>query len=445
MIKRLKALLPASIKRPVRTSVETLVDYAPSRSAVLRGRGHGLEWVVLETHGHCTNDCFMCPGRISEQKRGRLQEHHIKKAIDSLARISYTGHLQLMGQCEPPADTRIFDLIGYARRRLPNASLDLISNFTVMSDSIRKKLLAAPLTRLTTSIYALDARTYQEICGRDNFARMMRNLIAFSKEWADIVPYDFTLYCIDSQFTARDEPFIDSFMRSVPCSSAHRTPLSYLRGMHQRVPTPQFFGECLYSNLKVAADGQISLCTADPDSLFHVGHIESDDLVEAYRNDRARELRLSVFWGRHQREHASSCGNCDSNAGLHHKGMYFLPLPASRFPIRRESPSRHRYAGEGCSNSTNSFSIDGVEWMSERWFGTRTRISLRKSVLSKETSRAAARRDGSRPSSVAGVSVHSAAALDLWSSFGTSLGEEDAPLNTTGRLDGSGPTRRFWT
>jgi len=192
----------------------------------------------------------MCPARVSTKNRGVLSDANFKKAIDDLLEHDYSGEVHLYGQGEFLLDKRIFEMIDYVHDKLPRARIILISNLVAMNNEMMAKLLRAPIASFTTSIYALDAEAYKKICGRDNFVKVITNLIKFSKAWAKRQPFQFVVYLMSSEYNHHDSNFIKYFIKKIPCSSYAMTCLVRLRGMFKRKKTIGFFAQPYTKKLK---------------------------------------------------------------------------------------------------------------------------------------------------------------------------------------------------
>ena len=106
------------------------------RAGMLAGKTPKLLNVYINTSGACTNRCYMCPGRAAKTCNKPMSDPVFSTVMQRLSEYDFEGHLHFYGQNEPLTDPQIFERIQYARQRLPKASLHMISNFTVLSDSM---------------------------------------------------------------------------------------------------------------------------------------------------------------------------------------------------------------------------------------------------------------------------------------------------------------------
>lgn len=292
------------------------------RWKIATGRSIGLDAAVVETSGACTNRCYMCPGRASKGVRKYMSASVFTKFLDQLAQMDFAGELYLFGQNEPLLDKRIFDRVREAAERLPKAKLLFITNFTYCTPEMTEELISLPLSRLTTSLYALTAKDYEAICGKDNFDRVIPNLVRFAKKWNDNRPYLFTVNLIKSPYNSHDKEFIDYFLNTIPCSGTARFPVLRQRGVIQKKFAKWVFTKCLYNTVKVTDNGKMTLCSFDADAEMYIGHINDVSIDSAYDSEQARKIRKSIFYKCGGKKYKNFCPVCDY--ADEHKILYFL-------------------------------------------------------------------------------------------------------------------------
>lgn len=301
--------------------IEKVKRFFSTRYKTLLGKPHDLKAVFIETTRACPNVCYMCPSRKREEKFGTLSEANFRKAIDELSACNFNRQLHIYGQSEPLVDKKIFDRIHYARKKLPDAEIIMISNFVPLTEKNIDRLLDAPLTRLTTSVYSFDREAYKEITGRDNYAKAITNTIKFSKKWAKTQPYDFTINLINSTHNEHDKDFMTHFLEQIPCTETSVPGLWNLRGVLGKGKRKLYFDPWIYSLVKVSADGSLSFCVIDVDSKLLLGNIENNSLIESFTSRRAQKIRRDLFYLLGERG-SDFCDDCDfANA---HKIAYFL-------------------------------------------------------------------------------------------------------------------------
>lgn len=114
-----------------------------------------LEEIELETHAYCNRRCEFCPNFSIDRtdKNQILPEQTFKELIGELSGMNFCGTLKFHRYNEPLALDLIFDRIGYAREKLPNAILGLHSNGDYVTSNILKKCEQKGLDFLYISRY----------------------------------------------------------------------------------------------------------------------------------------------------------------------------------------------------------------------------------------------------------------------------------------------------
>lgn len=301
--------------------MKRLLDFIRTRSLRLVGRTDGLRYIYLETHGACTNRCYMCPGRAATKARPKMPEAMLRQMLEEIGESGFDGELHLYGQNEPLLDKRIFWHLDMAARLVPRAKIVLISNMTHMDSEKCRRLLDAPLDRLTVSLYATSRQEYLDICGKDNFDTVMRNAAEFAVQWARKRPYALSMDIIRSS-RIRDWAKAREMLERMPVSWWKMPDLYTLRDIPEKgAETAWYYGDCLFDTLKIAGNGDITPCMADPNADLRFGNVADGGILETLNGRKARELRRGLYYssGRGFPTFCRTCAFCRD-----HKLLYFL-------------------------------------------------------------------------------------------------------------------------
>jgi len=331
-------------------------SFLKTRAGRLCGRSAGLRYVYIETHGVCGNRCGMCPARAGTKRRPRMSEELFTSIVTELGQGGFDGELHLYGQNEPLLDPRIFDFIRLAKRLAPRAKIMLISNFTRLRPGDVERLLAAPLARLTVSLYAGDAADYRRVCGVPRFDAVLDNVRRFALAWSEKRPFAFSADILQSPALA-GRAAARRLLESLPASWWSMPPVASLRGlggmarMDERAAHNSWrFGECLVEALKITGDGAMTPCPIDPDAELFIGRAPRDGVYASLDGPKARALRRELFLTS-GRSRPTFCRDCAY--ARDHKLLYFL-LPdgvRGRFMERFDPRSRDAAAAPRHFNS----------------------------------------------------------------------------------------------
>lgn len=111
--------------------------------------------VEISESGMCNRKCSFCPRSDPNypHKNEFISFDLHKKLCDELKEVNYSGLIIYSGFVEPMLDKNIYSIVNYAKKTLPNARVEMISNGDVLNDKRLKKLYESGLDRLQISLY----------------------------------------------------------------------------------------------------------------------------------------------------------------------------------------------------------------------------------------------------------------------------------------------------
>ena len=106
----------------------------------------------------CTRACSFCPVSFkdfysSSGIKGKLKEDFLKKALDDLKDINYTGTILFSGMSEPLLHNKLDDIIYLVKSNLPKVRLEIISNGDLLSTNKLKSMFENGLDAILISMY----------------------------------------------------------------------------------------------------------------------------------------------------------------------------------------------------------------------------------------------------------------------------------------------------
>jgi MoaA/NifB/PqqE/SkfB family radical SAM enzyme len=266
----------------------------------------------------------MCPARAVKKESTYMPDQLFKKIIEELAEYNFDGNLHVYGQADPLLDKKIFERIDYSHKSLPNAKIHLISTLNHLTDEMIDKLISAPLERVATSIYELDANTFLKIRGSRKFKEKLTNTIKFAKKWASVQPYEFCIHFFECDFNRQEAEFIKHFLEIIPCTLTQMSlhPIS-LRGVIKKKRDSWRFGTCMYSVPKITGDGNVSICFFDTNSDLKIGNVKNNSFWELLSSKNSCSLRRDILF-RRSNISEKFCDVCD--CAENHTLFFFLPI-----------------------------------------------------------------------------------------------------------------------
>ncbi|MAM68350.1 MAG: radical SAM protein [Rhodospirillaceae bacterium] len=237
--------------------------------------------IEIETVNRCNSTCSFCPvNRLVDPRDGaRMTEDTFQEIIDELRDWNYTGTLNLFSNNEPFLDKRIFDFIDIARKNLPDAYIQIITNGTLLTP---EKAVAA-LENLTNMVINNYAPTHEL---HDNLKKVVEHLETNRPDLAAKVTVG---------YRSTEE---------VKTNRAGNAP------NRNKLPTI-FRSRCAYPfvQMVVRPDGKVSMCCNDALGQETLGDVAQDGLRKAWNDPVRKELQELMIAGRHKIDLCATCDN----------------------------------------------------------------------------------------------------------------------------------------
>lgn len=109
----------------------------------------------IETYGYCNRKCSFCFNSDSfpDREVGIMDENLYYKIIDELSDLGFAGRISPHFYGEPLLDTRLVNLISYARKKCPYAYIRFSSNGDLLTEELLLKLLENGLDMILITNY----------------------------------------------------------------------------------------------------------------------------------------------------------------------------------------------------------------------------------------------------------------------------------------------------
>lgn len=217
--------------------------------------------VELEPHAYCNRICSFCPNATIDRRgvRTRMQPAVFARVLAELRGIEYSGVLRFARYSEPMADDHIFELVAAARRELPKANIDVVTNGDYLRPESLPRLRAAGLSVLRVSVYLREGTPWSAAGAKAEIERLGRRIgtpPTFHADSADTVGASFRFEGLEVVAWSHDfdrigydrgeslPALVDSvYVRRSPCSMVFYNftvdfdgkvmPCCNLRGDHQ--------------------------------------------------------------------------------------------------------------------------------------------------------------------------------------------------------------------
>jgi radical SAM protein with 4Fe4S-binding SPASM domain len=133
--------------------------------------------VEFEPHAYCNRLCPFCPNVDLDRIRDwtPMDFGTYRRAIDDLATIGYSGTVRFARYSEPLSCKTICDYVSIARKALPDAHIDIVSNGDYLNAELLGRLADAGLSTLRISIYP-KAYEWNVAAARDQLDKLLRRV-----------------------------------------------------------------------------------------------------------------------------------------------------------------------------------------------------------------------------------------------------------------------------
>ena len=137
-----------------------------------------IQLVELEPHAYCNRTCSFCPNSTIDRLTVKTSlDHALYEAIlNDLASIDYAQVLRFARYSEPMADEHIYEMVEMARRRLPKATIDIVTNGDYLSPEALTRLRNAGLSVLRISVYLRKEVRWSVAAAQDEIVRLGKRI-----------------------------------------------------------------------------------------------------------------------------------------------------------------------------------------------------------------------------------------------------------------------------
>jgi radical SAM protein with 4Fe4S-binding SPASM domain len=226
--------------------------------------------VELEPHAYCNRICSFCPNATIDRRgvKTRMDAGVFARVLDELASIGFTGVLRFARYSEPMADEHIFEMITAARRALPSANIDVVTNGDYLKPETLPRLREAGLSVLRISVYLRDGAPWTAAAAREEMERLGRRIgiaPSFHSDTRDTVGATFPFQGLEVDAWSHDFDLIgydrgESLPALVDTDYVRRSPCSMV-----------------FSNFTVDFDGKVMpCCNLRSDHPAHQGFVLGD-------------------------------------------------------------------------------------------------------------------------------------------------------------------------
>lgn len=234
--------------------------------------------ISIETINRCNGSCSFCPASAHNDRRRRelMEQTLFEKLMDELEEWEYDGELALYANNEPFLDSRLPELAAYARARVPQSCIRVLTNGTLLSLEL--------LERILPSVDILFIENYSD---NNQMHETVRRI------------YE---YCMDHP---EKQKKIAIWMRN------QTEILSSRGGLAPNRTQIDDYGDCRcgqpFESMYIHPNGDCSICCADVFGEIILGNAAEQSLRDIWNGKRYQTVRTELSGGRKNIEKCRSC------------------------------------------------------------------------------------------------------------------------------------------
>ncbi len=247
--------------------------------------------VEISNSGMCNRKCSFCPRsdpNYPDVNEFISEELHYK-IFKELSDLKYKGMIIYSGYVEPLLDKKIYKCISEARKLLPDAKIEIITNGDVLNVDRIKKLFNAGLSTLLVSVYdgPEDEKRFFNMCEK---AELKKNQ-----------------YVIRNRYMPETQDFglnISNRGGNLENSEHKRPALINPLNAKCNYPAYTFF---------IDYNGDVQMCSHDWAKKFIAGNIKSKKIIDIWLDKKFQVARKKLL---RSDRNLNPCNKCDVSGEL---------------------------------------------------------------------------------------------------------------------------------
>lgn len=254
--------------------------------------------IFFEVRTRCNSNCSFCSASVQNEirKDESMSFDLYKKVIDELKSLNFSGKIAYHVNNEPLIFPQLPEFIEYARKNLPGAWLQILTNGRALTFEKAQTLLEKGINELSINRYG------------DNLSAELPKVIGDIRN--NLLPKFYKPEQIKPGFGPdRGNPVFrfNVFRRDV--NEILTTRAGNAPNKTEKSRMPRGFCEHPFTQFNITADGRVSKCCAD----FHfsevMGNVNNQSLMEIWNGKEFNKVRS--YLRNNNREAMETCAKCD--------------------------------------------------------------------------------------------------------------------------------------
>lgn len=288
--------------------------------------------VQIQTQSLCNGNCVFCPYPEVHRRfeQGTMDRELFEKIIDELAASKYRPRLLFELHNEPLLDERIFELIKYAKSRIPGTTCATVTNGQLLDKFTLQEIKESGIDGINVSVNAYSPELYHKISGGLDFDRIINNITNLISD--ESLKRKTTLSFVLTRENIKEVSQALRHWKSMGvktrtidllnrAGSVSKYSSLKLKNKHSIFSLPIKFGKYLIAraiditgcydplyHITILFNGDVILCCDDWNRANIVGNIKNSSIKEIWNSPSLNKIRKQIL--RKQYNQVAACKNC---------------------------------------------------------------------------------------------------------------------------------------
>lgn len=284
--------------------------------------------IAIDPSNLCNFKCNFCAIQTSNKfvkyKKQIMSIELFKKIIDDISNFpEKLKVLRISGQGEPLINQNISEMITYAKQKDVAEYIEIVTNGSLLSSQLNRRLIESGLDRIRISIEAVDEEGYKEITGvKINLNKFLENIKDLYENKGNCEIY---IKIVDISVKSEkdkmkfyelfgnicDKIFIDNVIPLWSDFEEMKVDKSLLendKGVHGQTIQQVKICPYIFYNFIINPDGQITACCADWKRKLILGDASKTSVIDIWNGDVLRNFWVDMLKG--NKDKYEMCSKC---------------------------------------------------------------------------------------------------------------------------------------
>ena len=235
----------------------------------------------VETTNHCNGKCIFCPQHEFKEK-GFMTDELYDKILDEAKQVPNLSEFIPMLTGEPFLDKKFIPRLRKLRDVLPNVSIEVYTNGSLLTDEIINQLKEIPNIRYSISLNGLNPGTREAIMGLTDYWEVIR---AFKTMERLGIKYRATMVA----YPTITQEEMSGFVKS------GGTVIQYQSWAGSQYPYERRRWTCcarVVNGMTIRYNGDVVLCCFDPFGEVTFGNLNTETIEEVWQSEKHQEYQM---------------------------------------------------------------------------------------------------------------------------------------------------------